>query len=92
MSIKRHDPKRDANEPPIVEALQAVGANVYRVSGEGLPDLLVIFRGEIYLMEVKTGKGRLTLAQEKFMLDNGDVPNVSVVKTIDDALTLIGAI
>lgn len=46
--------RRDANEPSIVAALRRAGAKVYRLSGEaGLPDLLVGFRCETYLMEVK---------------------------------------
>ncbi len=46
---------RDANEPEIVDALERVGATVARLSGKGLPDLLVGFRGVNYAIEVKDG-------------------------------------
>jgi hypothetical protein len=35
--------KRDANEKPIRTALEAAGATVTPISGEGAPDLLVRF-------------------------------------------------
>lgn len=45
---------RDANEPDIVKALEAVGASVQRTYGmEGEPDLLVGYLGRNYLIEVK---------------------------------------
>jgi hypothetical protein len=74
--------KRDGNEGPIVDALEAVGAEVWRVSGTGLPDLLVRFRGVLYAGEVKTAKGRLRASQGAF----------PVWRTVDDALTAIGVL
>lgn len=53
MSLKRNDPKRDSNEAKIVMALEQAGAFVTRLSEKGTPDLLVLFRGGIYLLEVK---------------------------------------
>lgn len=52
--------QRDANEPAIVRALQAVGASVSKQNEKGAPDLLVGFRGETFLLEVKraTASGR----------------------------------
>ncbi len=55
--------KRDANEKAIVDALEAVGARVTRISGEGAPDLLVRFRSQLWAFEVKSGKGYQTQAQ-----------------------------
>ena len=75
--------RRDANEPPICDALEAVGARVYQVSGRGLPDLLTFFRGRCYAMEVKTATGKRTPAQ-------ADIP-WPVVRSVDDALRVIGA-
>lgn len=51
---------RDANEKAIVDALEAAGATVIRLepSEPGLPDLLIGFRGETYLQEVKNPAGR----------------------------------
>lgn len=51
--IRRNARRRDDNEPPIVAALQAVGAGVQRLDGRGLPDLLVGYRGRLLLLEVK---------------------------------------
>jgi hypothetical protein len=46
--------RRDVSEPGIVKALEQIGASVSRLDGEeGLPDLLVGFRGEDFLLECK---------------------------------------
>ncbi len=37
--------KRDEAEPLIVDALRAVGARTWLLSGQGNPDLLVLFHG-----------------------------------------------
>ncbi len=74
--------RRDLNEPDIVEALQAAGAQVTRISGEGAPDLLVRFRGLVWAFEVKSNIGRQTKAQSKT-----DWP---IVRTIDEAMQAIG--
>lgn len=44
MALHRRAAKRDANEPAIVSALEALGCVVWRVSGKGLPDLVVFYR------------------------------------------------
>ena len=59
MSLRRVNPKRDRNEPAIVKALNDCGAITYRLSGTGLPDLLVGWRGVWLLLEVKAPKGRM---------------------------------
>ena len=46
--------QRDVNEAEIISTLEAVGATVECIpSGEGVPDLLVGYKGVNYLMEVK---------------------------------------
>lgn len=82
MSLHRWNPKRDATEPAIVRALESVGAEVWKLSGRGLPDLLVRFRGVLYAGEVKTKTGRLRASQGQF----------PVWRTPEDALTAIGAV
>lgn len=82
MSLHRRNPRRDANEPAIVDALLAAGATIYRLSGKGQPDLLVRFRGIWTPLEVKTTTGRLTKAQAAI-----DWP---IVRSVEDALTAIG--
>lgn len=81
MGLNRWNPKRDQNEPAVVQALEQVGAEVWRVSGKGLPDLLVRFRGVLYAGEVKGEKGKLRASQGAF----------PVWRTPADALQAIGA-
>lgn len=60
--MKRHSRRRDDNEPDVVAALQAAGAGVQRLDGRGLPDLLVGFRDQLWLLEVKrVGEERRTV-------------------------------
>ncbi len=76
--------KRDLAEDPIVAALEAVGASVWKLGGTGNPDLLTLYRGVWRPCEVKTGKGGLTANQEHLKW--------AVVRTPEDALKLIGAV
>jgi hypothetical protein len=52
----------DANQDEIVSALRSVGAAVQSLAavGRGVPDLLVGYRGELYLLEVKMPGETLT--------------------------------
>lgn len=50
--------RRDTNEPAIIAALKAIGAEVYQISGRAVPDLLVWYRGREWVMEIKTAKGK----------------------------------
>ncbi len=81
--------KRDANEKAIVDALQAVGATIVKLSGKGCPDLLVCFRGVWTPLEVKNraGKDKLTTAQR----DLQAIATFAVARTVDEALQVIGA-
>lgn len=54
----------DANQKLIVESLEKIGCKVWDM--EKPVDLLVEFRGLFIAIEVKTEKGTLTPAQEKF--------------------------
>jgi hypothetical protein len=92
--------KVDANQPLIVRDLRKAGAMVQSLSdiGKGCPDLLVLFRGDAYVMEVKDGmqppsKQRLT-PQEKEWHDQALEAkyHVYIVKTSTEALQIIGAI
>lgn len=85
---------RDKSEPAIVDALRDVGAHVLKLSGKGVPDLLVFFRGTWTPLEVKTPKkdrmrGNLdafTPAQKEVLA----VAPYQVVETVDQALKVIG--
>lgn len=75
--------RRDVIEKPIVAGLQAVGADVTRISGKGAPDILVVFRGRHYGLEIKSATGSRTAAQE--------VSRWPIVRSMDEALKAIGA-
>jgi hypothetical protein len=53
----RRAAKIDANQPEIVNALRAVGAQVFSLAavGQGIHDLLVGYRDSTVLIEVKDG-------------------------------------
>lgn len=76
--------KRDTAEKAIVDALEAVGARVWRLGGTGNPDLLVLFRARYTPLEVKTEKGRTTANQT-------NIP-WPLVRLPEQALHAIGAI
>ena len=89
MSTHRWAAKRDVAETPIRKALEAVGAEVWQISGQGCPDLLVRFRGQLWAAEVKTGKGRLRTSQKV----KGTQQSVFTVwRTPEEALRAIGAL
>ena len=62
MSLMRRSAKRDANELEIVAALENCGCLVQRLSGGGVPDLMVwaplVDDGKIVLIEIKMPKQR----------------------------------
>lgn len=97
----QHAKRRDVNEPAIVAALERAGACVAKLGDAGVPDLLVAYRGTMYLLEVKnpdakgggkynTGEGCLTSAQVKWWAAwRGPAP--VIVRTEAEALAAIGA-
>lgn len=93
MSLNRYAKRRDISEPDIITALERVGALIERMDRPC--DLLVRFRGVIYLLEVKTdrstkegGKHKGSDEQRAFC----STWNVPMVKTAEEALRVIGAI
>ena len=63
----------DENQPRIVEALRAIGATVQPLHaiGQGCPDLLVGYKNNNYLIEIKDGekvpsRRQLTVDQVKW--------------------------
>ena len=77
--------RTDANQKKIVNALRKAGAWVYVV---GKPfDLLVAFKGELNLMEVKTDEGQLNKTQVGLLIDcrrAGYMPHI--VRTVNEAM------
>lgn len=84
----------DANQEQIVSALRACGATVRVVTqGDGIPDLLVGYRGHTILMEVKDGRKppsarKLTEEEEKFFT-NWTGGMLAIVNSVDEALELL---
>lgn len=90
MSLHRINAKRDISEPDIIETLQKHGAVVHRVSGKGIPDLLIGYRGRTYLAEAKTGKRGLNNNQVKFFDEWRGYPPV-IFRTVDDVIEWINS-
>ena len=92
----RRAAKTDANQAEIVATLRMVGATVQPLHavGGGVPDLLVGFRGQTYLIEVKDGRKppserKLTPEQERW---HGNWRGqVAIAEWPEDALRIIGA-
>jgi len=84
----------DANQSEIVEALRAAGAQVQSLAavGRGVPDLLVGFRGRLFLFEVKQLGAALTPDEARWHGQWGDDMPLFVVRSAEDALQKLGAI
>lgn len=90
--------KVDTNQEVIVQALRAAGATVQSLAavGHGVPDLLVGFRNQTVLLEVKDGakrpsQRRLTEDQIKWHGQwNGGV--LAIVDSAESALRVLGMI
>lgn len=96
MSLNRHAKARDANEPEIVAALKAVGASVERLDTP--VDLLVGFRGQTFLLEVKLPRGprggtsgSVLTDDQAQVFDRWRGGILAVVRSADEALRIIGA-
>lgn len=53
----RRRARTDQNQAEIVKALRGIGCTVYSMAqlGDGMPDLLVGYKGKTWLVEVKDG-------------------------------------
>lgn len=93
----RRAAKIDRNQPEIVAALRKVGATVVSLAavGDGVPDLLVGFRRQTFMLEVKDGQQppsarQLTPDQIKWHVEWIGGP-CTVVSNVGEALAFIGA-
>ena len=90
--------KIDANQEAVVTALRAAGATVQSLAGvgKGVPDLLVGFKGQTMLMEVKDGFKPLSarLLTEDQLRWHGAWKGgaLAVVDSPDAALRMIGVL
>ena len=90
MSLLRWNPRRDTREPEVIAALKAVSAVVRQLSGKGVPDLLVGYKRQWYLVEVKSPKGGATAAQTVFFAeaDRQRLP-VFILRSAAEVLTWV---
>ena len=84
--------KRDVNEAELIALWRGVGCVVIPMDKNAGFDLLVIHRGEVYIVEIKQeGKYHLTEAEKSrcIQVELSGVP-YSIIQTADDALRMIG--
>ncbi len=82
----------DNNQREIVEILRKIGASVQMLHyvGFGCPDILVGFRGQNYLFEIKLEGRKRNKAQIRWHSNwNGEVHTINCA---GDAMRIIGAI
>jgi hypothetical protein len=84
----------DGNHAGIVGCLRACGVRVQSLAGvgDGVPDLLCLFRGRLFLVEVKNGQRkpsaqRLKPLQEKWHAEWADAP-LYVATSVEDAVAI----
>ena len=95
MNRRGHAGRTDANQSRIIEALRKLGATVVSTSqvGQGLPDLLVGWRGVTILLEIKDGarppsERKLTEAEAYFLANWKGGPAV-VVNNEQEAINAV---
>lgn len=86
MGLNKYAKRRDKNEGIIVDALQIKGAEVHRLDRP--VDLLIGYRGETVLAEVKAPRANLSTTQQEWR-EAWQGGRVVVLRTIDDAMALI---
>ena len=90
--------KIDANQEAVVTALRTAGASVQSLAsvGKGVPDLLVGYKGQTLLMEIKDGfkppSARLLTEDQLRWHGSWKGGALAVVDSPDAALRMIGVI
>lgn len=82
--------RTDANQLEIITALRLRGCSVLPMHtlGHGAPDIAVGYAGHTFLMEIKSGDGKLTPDEERWARCwHGDY---HVVHSVEDALRVVG--
>lgn len=85
----------DANTKDIVAKLRKGGAIVLYFKAvsrtKGVPDLIIGYAGQTYLLEIKNAKGNLSPEQEKWHAAAvGKFGPIATVRTAEEAATAIG--
>lgn len=95
MSLNRYDKQRDLAEPDIVEAIEAIGWQVWRLD---TPCDLLCFKPAkgFRTLEVKTGRGKnlrvVKDKRQKAQIDFLILTKTPIVRTPDEALRALGEI
>ena len=84
MSLNRYAKRRDANEPAIIQALEAIGCTVLRLDH---PDMVVGYRGQNYLLECKIAKGALKPSQ--ILLRDNWRGQFAIVRSPEEAIKAV---
>ena len=86
----RRAAKVDGNHAAIVKALRKIGAKVTDLSrvGDGVPDILVFFRGRTSLVEIKIPGGKLNERQIEWHAEHEGYM-VFVVTSAEEAIAAI---
>lgn len=84
----------DENQGLIVKALRACGSTVRIITqGDGIPDLLVGYRGHTILMEVKDGNkppsARQLTTAEQIFFDQWTGGKLFIVNSVEEALDVL---
>jgi Holliday junction resolvase len=94
----RRAARTDATQTDIMSALRQAGAIVHSLAsvGNGMPDLLVLHRGQTILLECKDGrkspsKRTLTPDQVRFM-ENWQGGPIAIVDSVEAALRVLRAV
>lgn len=84
--------KVDANQKDIVSALRTAGCEVQHLSdvGKGCPDILVAFRGNWFVAELKSEKGTLEASQIVWHQKFGRCAKVCIWRSVEEAVREIG--
>lgn len=90
--MPRYAGRRDATHAEIRDALRALGWSVYDSGGVGgsFPDLVVGAAGFTFLVECKSGAGKLSAGQNQFIEHWRGGP-VVVARSAPDAIAAISA-
>ena len=85
MTLKRYGAKRDLNELEIVRGLQQIGCRVLRLDPV---DLLCLYRGGLWLIEVKTPTSRTRRTQQQKTLTEEGWP-IHYVTSLPEAIAVV---
>jgi len=88
MSINRFNAMRDRNELDICGYLDDLSIPHWKLSGTGIPDIMILHQGNFKLLEVKSRKGRLTPPQAEFfeLARQHNAKHLFVVRDLEELL------